>query len=116
MNHFPLRKTGGEGYREEAKTRNAQFRPFFELDLFLVQQLGDGRMIAKRRDIVTGYLEPTADVGNEFIGVGVFRSVPRTPRLAFSLVPHWTYLGCDLPPTADINSVFPTPGNLEAAA
>ena len=73
-------------------------------------------MIVKGCDIVAGYLEFASDVGNEFVRVDIFWSVPRTPRLTLSLVPNSTYLGRDLPPTADVNPVFPASGDLEAAA
>lgn len=72
-------------------------------------------MIVEGCNVVAGYLEPASDVGNKFIWVGVFWGVPRTPRLALSLVPNRTYLGRDLPPTADVNPVFPASGNIEAA-
>ena len=73
-------------------------------------------MIAKRNDVFTSYLEPTGDVGNELIWVSVVRSVSRTPRLALSLAPSKMCLGGDLPAAADVNAVFPTSGDLEAAA
>ena len=73
-------------------------------------------MMAKRRDILTSDLEPASDIGNELIWVGVFRSVSCAPRLALSLIPSNIHLSHDLPATADVNTVFPTPGDLEAAA
>jgi len=73
-------------------------------------------MMAEGYDIVTGNLEPTGDVCNEFIGIGIFWSISCAPRLALALVPNWTYLGRDLPPTADINTVLSASGNIEAAA
>jgi len=73
-------------------------------------------MISKRYDIVAGYLEPAADVGDEFIGIDIFWSVPCAPRLPFSLVPNSAYLGSDLPPAADINPVLTPSGDLESAA
>jgi len=72
-------------------------------------------MITKGYDIVAGYLEPACDVGDEFIGVGFIWSIPRTPRLALSLLPDNTHLGCDLPPAADVNAVFSASGNVETA-
>lgn len=69
----------------------------------------------KGLDIITSYLEPVSDVTDEFIGVGVFRSVSCAPGLALSLVPKNTDLGRDLPPAANVDPVFPTPGNPEAA-
>jgi len=73
-------------------------------------------VIVKRYDIVAGYLEPAGDVGDEFIGIDIFWSVPCTPRLALSLVPNNACLGSDLPPAADINPVLPPSGDLEPAA
>lgn len=108
-----LPKTGTGKYN---RVWNAQFRPFLKADLLLFQKFGDRRMMAKGYNVVASDLKPTCDVGNEFIGVGVFWSIPRTPRLALSLVPNLTYLGCDLPPAADVNPVFPASGNIEASA
>ena len=108
-------KTGGKE-RREGQARNAQFRPFLQTDLLLLQQLSDGWMIAQSCDIVTSYLEPAGDVGNEVIGVDIVWSVSRAPGLAFPLVPSRNDLSCDLPPATDVNAVFPTTGDLEAAA
>lgn len=72
-------------------------------------------MMAEGYYIITGYLEPAGDVGHKLIGVGIFWSVSCAPRLALSLVPSWTHLSRDLPPTADVNTVLPAPGNIEAA-
>ena len=99
-----------------SKAQNAQFRPFFEADLLLFQQPDDGRVTAKGLNITARYLEPTSNIGDKVIWVGIVRCVPRTPRLALSLVPNRTYLGRDLPPAADVNPIFPTAGDLEAAA
>jgi len=73
-------------------------------------------MIAKGLDIVTSYLEPVGDVTDKFIGIGVFWGVSCAAGLALSLVPKNTDLGRDLPPAADVDPVFPTSGNPEAAA
>ena len=73
-------------------------------------------MIVKSHDVVTSYLQSTSDVGNECIRIGLFWRVSCAPGLAFSLVPSRGDLSCDLPPAADVNPVFPTTGNLEAAA
>lgn len=73
-------------------------------------------MIAKGLDIFTSYLEPVGDVTDEFVGVGVFWSASCAPGLALSLVPKNAHLGRDLPPAADVDPVFPTSGNPEAAA
>ena len=110
-----LRKTEGEG-KGEGQARNAQFRPFFQTDLLFLQQFNDGGMIVEGYDIVASYLEPVGNVTEEFVGVDTIWSVSCAPGLALSFVPRSTHLGRDLPPAADVNSVFPTPGNLEAAA
>jgi len=73
-------------------------------------------MMAEGYNIITGYLKPAGDVGNKFIGVGIFWGVSCAPRLALSLGSSWTHLRRDLPPTADVNTVLPTSGNIEAAA
>jgi hypothetical protein len=73
-------------------------------------------MMAKSHDIVPGYLEFASDIGKEFIWVGVLWSVSGTPCLTLSLAPSKVGLGRDLPPTADINAVLPTTGDLEPAA
>ena len=73
-------------------------------------------MVAKRNNIVTSYLELASDIGSEVIWVGVVRGISCAPRLALSLAPSKMCLGGDLPATADVNAVFPTPSDLEAAA
>ena len=112
----PPREGRERDIESQSKEQNAQFRPFFQTDLLLVQQFGDRRMMAEGYYIITGYLEPVGDVGHKLIRIGVFWRVSCASRLALSLGPSWTHLSRDLPPTADVNAVLPTSGNIEAAA
>ena len=61
-------------------------------------------------------VEDAGDIGNELIWVGVFWGVSCALRLALSLIPSNIHLSHDLPATADVNTGFPTSGDLEAAA
>ena len=73
-------------------------------------------MMAERHDVIAGYLELAGYIGKECIWVSVVRGVSCTSCLALSLAPSKVCLGPDLPPTANVNAVLPTSGDLEAAA